>query len=188
MELPTNIEPTPVDTLAEVAQANGFDCAHLRLAIEVDDDRVIRISDRTLIGISDGDRVAVWQVPSLRPLLRGDRKPPDLRSPPDEYMLFMFPIEEQVLAFAAATGHPATDDDIRDAFSTIRRRPDGRSLGLVHDVLWQAVALAVGLRPVSAAELSAIMSRLELSARRWRQFAGSTAYSEFLRDHLHGDR
>ncbi len=46
----------------------------------------------------------------------------------------------------AITGRPATDDDIRDAFSTIRRRPDGRSLGPVHAVLWQAVALAVGLR------------------------------------------
>jgi hypothetical protein len=96
----------------------------------------------------------------------------------------MLPIEQQVLNVDAAIGRPAYDDDVMEAFSAIRRRPDGRSLGLVHDLLWQSVALAVGLRPTSPAELSAIMSRLELSVRRWRQHTGSTAYTAFLRKHL----
>lgn len=182
------MEPTLIESLAQAVEAGGLELEGNRLtvAIEVEGEHTIKISDRTKIGISDGERVADWHVPSIRALFRGDRQPPDLHNPPDEYAQFLFGIEEHVLTMASVTGRPATDDDIKEAFGTIRRRPDGRSQGVVHDVLWQASALSLGMYPTSEAEFRALMSRLELSARRWRQFAGSTAYSEFLRNHLFG--
>ena len=184
------MEPTLIESLAEAVKAGNLELedARLTVAIEIEGEHTIRIPGRTKLGISDGEHIADWHVPSLRALFRGDRQPPNLDNPPEEYALFLFGIEEQVLMMASTTGRPATDDDIKEAFSTIRRRPDGRSLGVVHDVLWQATALSLGLRPTSEAEFRALMNRLELSARRWRQFPGSTAYSEFLRDQLYGDR
>lgn len=172
--------PVPVDSLADLARAAGLDCTRLSVAIEPEGGQSRRAADRSSIKIVHGDAVHAWQVPSLRALLRGDREPPDLTSPTDEFMFFMMPIERHVLTYAAAAGAPAYDDDIIEAFSALRRRPDGRSGGPVHDALWQAVGLAVGLRPTSPAELAAAMGRLERSARHWRQYAGSTAYSEFL--------
>ena len=179
-------KPDLIDSLAAVVAAAGLDAAHLTVGLTMDDKGAVAIPDRTQVLVSDRKSEATWVVPSLRALFRGDRRPPDMMTPPDEYVLFMYPIEQHVLILAGATGRPATDDDIMEAFSTLRRRPDGRSAGKVHDVLWQATALALGLRPTGQAEFEALMGRLELSVRRWRRFSGSTAYSEFLLKNLPG--
>ena len=57
------------------------------------------------------------------------------------------------------------DAEMREIYSALRRRPDGRSLGFVHDYIWQAAAFILGTRPLSQAEFEAIMARLERSCR-----------------------
>src|SRR5262249_30286817 len=37
----------------------------------------------------------------------------------------------------------------------MRRRPDGKSLGPLHDVIWQSAAVGLGVRPGSEAEYTA---------------------------------
>ncbi len=61
------------------------------------------------------------------------------------------------------------DAELRDIYSALRRRPDGRSLGFVHDYIWQAAALILGTRPLSQAEFEAIMARMERSCRTFEQ-------------------
>jgi len=180
------MEPNLIESLAEAVKAGKLVIRGLNLtvALAVEGESTIDLPDRTKIALSDGAHITEWQVLSLRALFRGNGTPPDMMNPPNEYLPFLFGLETHVLTMASAAKRPATDDDIMEAFGAIRRRPDGRSLGLVHDMLWQATALALGLWPTSEAEFRALLSRLELSARRWRQFAGSTAYSEFLRKQL----
>jgi hypothetical protein len=70
---------------------------------------------------------------------------------------------------------------MREVFSILRRRPDGRSEGFVHDYLWQAAALILGTRPLSQAEFEAILARLERSCRTFEQGATSLNYVATLR-------
>jgi hypothetical protein len=66
----------------------------------------------------------------------------------------------------------------------LRRRPDGRSLGFVHDYMWQAAALLLGTRTLSQAEFEAIMARLERSCRTFEQGPTSRNYVAALRTTL----
>ena len=66
----------------------------------------------------------------------------------------------------------------------LRRRPDGRSMGFVHDYLWQAAALILGTRPLSQAEFEAIMARLERSCRTFEMGPGSRNYVATLKGTL----
>ena len=61
------------------------------------------------------------------------------------------------------------DAELRDIYSALRRRPDGHSLGFVHDYIWQAAALILGTRRLSQAEFEAIMARMERSCRTFEQ-------------------
>jgi hypothetical protein len=70
---------------------------------------------------------------------------------------------------------------MREIYSTLRRRPDGRSLGFVHDYMWQAAALILGTRPLSQAEFEAIMARLERSCRTFELGPTSRNYVTSLR-------
>ncbi len=56
-----------------------------------------------------------------------------------------------------------------EIYSNLRRRPDGRSLGFVHDYMWQAAVVMLGTRPLSQAEFEAILARLERSCRTFEQ-------------------
>jgi hypothetical protein len=73
------------------------------------------------------------------------------------------------------------DAEMKEISSLLRRRPDGRSLGFVHDYLWQAAALILGTRPLSQAEFEAIVARLERSCRTFERGPGSRNYVATLR-------
>ena len=73
------------------------------------------------------------------------------------------------------------DAEMREIYSALRRRPDGRSLGFVHDYMWQAAALVLGTRPLSQAEFEAIMARLERSCRTFEQGPTSKNYIAALK-------
>lgn len=63
----------------------------------------------------------------------------------------------------------------------MRRRPDGKSLGPLHDVVWQSAALVLGLRPWSEAEYAAVFGQLARSARHFRMGPSSRNYFEYVR-------
>jgi hypothetical protein len=62
----------------------------------------------------------------------------------------------------------------------LRRRPDGRSLGAVHDFLWQVTALLLGTQALSAAEFEALIGALERSTRKWGLRPVSRNYVGYL--------
>jgi hypothetical protein len=71
-------------------------------------------------------------------------------------------------------------------YSMLRRRPDGRSLGAVHDFLWQVAALLLGTRRLSGAEFEALVGALERSTRKWAMRPVSRFYVAYLHETLEG--
>jgi len=85
-------------------------------------------------------------------------------------------------------GMSLSDADFKEIFSAMRRRPDGRRINLVHDLIWQAAALALALYPCREAEYSAIFLRLEQSARTFDMGKGSRNYLSHLQEMFHERR
>jgi hypothetical protein len=137
-------------------------------------------SERNLIAFSDGKYVWNWEVDSLRALFRGDRQPPVLGDYPEAYNDSFILFDLHALEISRFFGD-RRDAEMKEIYSTLRRRPDGRSLGFVHDYLWQAAALILGTRPLSQAEFEAIMARLERSCRTFEQDPSSRNYVAALR-------
>ena len=75
-----------------------------------------------------------------------------------------------------------TDDEFVAIFSNMRRRPNGRRLGIVHDIVWQSACLELGLRPYSKAEFEAVFRQLTSSTRLLRTNVSSRNYAESLAD------
>src|SRR5258706_3289583 len=151
-------------SLEEVVTANKLNQSKLTVALKLQG-RLADISARDEVIIDDGTRQAVWKVPSLRALFRGDKPAPSIpNEPPPAYMPLFFFVELHVLTFCDGFGDK-TDREFEEAYSNLRRRPDGKSLSDLHFFLWQVAAGLVGRRPVSAAEFDAIFGRLTRSAR-----------------------
>ena len=108
------------------------------------------------------------------------KAPPNMDHYAEEYAPHFFFIEERVLTLCAAMGD-RTDQEMEGTYSLLRRRPDGRSLGAVHDVMWQAAALLLGTQVLSAAEFEALIGALERSTRKWALRPVSRNYVAFLR-------
>ena len=140
-------------------------------------------SARNGIALTDGKNVWDWEVPSLRLLFRGDRQPPVLGDYPEAYTDSFILFDLHVLEISKFFGD-RRDAEMKEIFATLRRRPDGRSLGFVHDYLWQAAALILGTRPLSQAEFEAILARLECSCRTFEQGPASRNYVTAVRSTL----
>jgi hypothetical protein len=126
------------------------------------------LHDRGLLSFSDGKEVWSWETDSLRALFRGDKQPPVLGDYPEAYDDCFMLMDLHVLEISKFFGD-RRDAEMREIYSSLRRRPDGRSLGIVHDYMWQAAALILGTRPLSQAEFEAIMARVERSCRTFEQ-------------------
>ena len=72
---------------------------------------------------------------------------------------------------------PPRDEELADIFSTIRRRPDGKSTGFLHDFFWQVSALMLGTRELSEAEFTAIVGRQERSCRTFAMGSSSRNFA-----------
>lgn len=140
-------------------------------------------SERNLISISDGDHVWDWKLDSLRSLFRGDRQPPVLGNYPEAYNDSFILFDLHALEICNVFGDPR-DAEMKEIYSILRRRPDSRSLGFIHDYLWQAAALILGTRPLSQAEFEAILARLERSCRTFEMGPTSRNYAATLRKTL----
>lgn len=130
-------------------------------------------SDVFLVG--EGSLFVTWKVASLSALYRGNRRPPDLKDYPPEYVPVFAAIERRVW-FGSRIERPATDGELEEIYSNLRRRPDGRSLGAMHDAIWQVAALTLGMFPLSEAEFEGVFGRLCKSARQWKESPTSRNY------------
>jgi tetratricopeptide (TPR) repeat protein len=140
--------------------------------------------ERSNIKVSDGTATVEWKVPSLRELFRGEQKPiPDLR--PDDfplaYVFFVLSLEQYILVYGDRFGDP-TDQELEETFSSLRRRPDGRSLDPLHLWLWQATALLLGNYRISATEHEFLMAGMERTARHGAERPVSRNYMALLRE------
>lgn len=168
-------------SLEEVVKANGLDRTKLTVGLKMRDDRP-DVSAREEVMICDATEDALWNVPSLRALFRGDKPAPAIpNEPPPAYVPLFFFIEKHVLTFCDGIGDK-TDHEFEEAYSNLRRRPDGRTVSDLHFFLWQVAAALVGRRPVSAAEFDAIFGRLARSARTFAMGPVSRNYITVLRE------
>ncbi len=146
---------------------------------ETDKTPGVGIVDRSLIVAGSDSRTFDWHVESLRALFRGDGKPPVLGDYPSAYAETFFLIDIHIRSLCNVMGD-RRDEELKEVFSVLRRRPDGRSLGVVHDYMWQAMALILALHPLSQAEFEAIMSRLERSCNTFARGSSSRNLAEQL--------
>lgn len=135
---------------------------------------------RSDIFLSWGESSHAWRVDSLKSLFRGDKIPPELGAYPKAYNGCFALFDLHIVELANLSGDPR-DEELREIVSTLRRRPDGKSLGFNHDYLWQACALILGTYPLSEAEFEAILTRLERSCRTFSHGPSSRNFVAALR-------
>src|SRR5512138_1406187 len=136
-------------SLEGLVNAQGMEQAGLAVGLQEGPGGIVRIESRTIVPVCQGDKAVMWEVPSLSSLFRGDRKPPaDMREYPPFYVPAFHTIERHVLTLSGAKGD-RTDQEMEEIYATLRRRPEGRSLGLSHDFMWQACALTLGMHELS---------------------------------------
>jgi hypothetical protein len=137
-------------------------------------------TDRTSVVITDGTIDLQWTAPSLRALFRGDRPTPVLGDVPEGYDDVFALLELQLLEVCKIFGD-RRDAEMKEIYAALRKRPDGKSQGYVHDQMWRAAALVLGTHILSQGEFEAIMSRLERSCRTFEQSASSRNYVAAIR-------
>lgn len=91
--------------------------------------------------------------------------------------------ERHILTFCDEYGDKS-DQEFEEAYSNLRRRPDGRSLGPLHDFAWQVSAVMLGTRVVSRAEFEGVIGALATSASKWATGQVSRNYMAYLRNNM----
>ncbi len=176
-----------VTTLREAATAKGLNLDKLSVAAPAHAEKDEWAGqDRHVIIVSDAERFVEWRVNSLSELFRGDAEPPPKldRFPPEYVPLFFF-IEQHVVSFCEGFGDKS-DQEFDEIYATLRRRPDGRSLGPIHDFIWQVAAVMLATRVVSRAEFEGVCGALAHSAGRWSVRPISRNYIAYLRNNMNG--
>lgn len=177
----------PVASLQKVVRDNKLAISSLAIAWEQDLSGAAVIKNRREILLYDGNKTALWVISSLQELFRGARLPPsagDMERYPEEYVPFFYSIEGHVIQACDAGRQDPTDDAFVRIYSEMRRRPEGQSLGFVHDAIYQAAALTLAMQPFSRMEYEAVFDQLARSARRWREGRVSRRYLRYLKENL----
>ena len=169
---------------SELGDSVKPDLSKLSLGNNLDAQNLLLIPKREEIDIVYENRVLNWHNDSIRALFRGNRIPPDLKKFPPEYQFFFFIIEKPIATFSKHQELALNDPDFEEIFSAMRRRPDGRRINLMHDLIWQAAALVMALKPCSEAEYTAIFQRLEQSASTLNKGRNSKNYLWYLRENF----
>jgi hypothetical protein len=168
-------------SLLEIIQSAGIDGNVMTVGLRFSEDNRIDIPERHLITLMEDKKFAEWTSPSLREMFRGQKAPPaDMNHYPEEYVPVFFYIEKHILTACNAIGD-RTDFEMEEIFSMMRRRPDGKSLGPLHNFVWQLGAVALALRPLSQAEFEEVFGQLARSNRHWAQSPSSRNYATYLR-------
>ena len=175
-------KPDLIPSLRDLVHAAALEPEKLVVAFLTDGQGHVRVEDRHAVSVSDGNKMTLWKVPSLRALFRGcQAPPPDMDHYPPAYAPYFFFLENQVLTLCDALGDQ-TDQDFEAIYAELRRRPDGRSLGAAHDLVWQVAALLLGRYPLSQAEFEAMIGALVRSTRKWSLRPISRNYVAYLRN------
>lgn len=172
-----------IESLREITKELRINPEKLRLNIPLGEGGSEQNICRNDIFVSDGEMDALWRVESLCSLFRGNRNPPpdhEMAHYPREYVMFFHGIESSVLTFCMLLSNP-TDAEFLNLYTQIRRQPDGKSLGHLHDVIWQSAALALGMRRWSEAEYAAVFGQLARSCRHFKIDPSSRNYMAYLR-------
>jgi hypothetical protein len=177
----TNFDPS----LKAAVDAAGLNPKKLNVAMEVlSAQKRIRVVDRFMVPVSDGAKIAMWKISSLSSLYRGNGQPPrDIQYYPPSVVEHFFFVEQHFLALCQAIG-PRTDQEMEEVYGAIQRRPDGKSIGPVHDFIWQVGALLLGTRALSEAEFLAIFGQLHSSARKFAMRPVSRFYADYIKTEL----
>ena len=137
------------------------------------------IPNRTNIVVLGNEASLKWQAPPIPTLFRGSVVPPSLETYPREYVLLFAHIESQVWRFCDSH-RVGRDEELRELFAELRRRPEGKSRSVLHTVLWQILALTLAAIPLSQAQYEAIVQRMSQSARSFSMGPSSRNYLQFL--------
>jgi len=143
--------------------------------------------DRTeLILVQDGEdkkQSVILHVSSLRELFRGNAAPGEFKDYPDEYIPFFATVEEMLVdEFRFCRDNPISDDQFIEVYSVMRRRPDGKSIGLLHDLVWQMCAYFMLLRRCSQGEFESCIQKLERGVRKFHMDHRSHNYYDYVLD------
>jgi hypothetical protein len=180
--LADNLDLAPA--LRSLVESAGLDGKNLSVALKADSQGHVHLQDRQSIAIYDGHKGAIWTAPSVRELFRGDKPPPaDISHYPPEYVPYFFFVENHLLTYGDAIGDPS-DQEFEEVYSMLRRRPDGKSLGVLHNFVWQIAAALLGTHLLSAAEFDGIFGTLTASARKWGIRPISRNYMAYLRQNF----
>jgi hypothetical protein len=177
----------PIGSLQDAASAARLEPGELNLRIVFAPGDPSHRTDRTVILLGEGTKFATWRVESLRALFRGDRQPPPddvMAHYPEAYVPFFYRVEHCVRVYCDTARTAPTDAEFLDLYSQMRRRPDGRSVSALHDVIWQSAALALGVHPWSEAEYTAVFGQLARSARHFKLGATSRNYMDYIAGRL----
>lgn len=172
--------------LRDLVHREGLDPATLHIGMPVDDlGHFLHRTDRRQIMVSDNaaKKGAIWTPTSLRALFRGEKSPPDLSRYPKEYVPHFYAIEFFV-AMLFKLDRPRSDQEMEEVYASMRRRPDGKSLGETHDWIWAVAAFFLGRFEVSQAEFEAIFQQLSVSTRRFSMSSQSYNYAEYIRQFI----
>jgi len=173
-----------IPSFQKIVKEKHLNVSKINISIPANKQSEPHIENRYCLYLNDGKHVEEWHIDSLREMFRGEKHPPkNMDHYPEEYCGMFFSIEKNIL-WASGMINDTTDDEFVRLFNLIKRRPDGRSEGFMHDVIYQSAALMLGLQPLSQAEFEAIFMQLARSAKNWRQGYASRNYIHFLRDNL----
>jgi hypothetical protein len=172
-----------VESLSQAAAEGNLQTNDLFLSVVFGPHGVDDRPGRQTVLLGNGQQIVQWDVESLRSLFRGNRQPPpdaEMEHYPEAYVPFFYRVEYNVFRYCRTAELKPTDGEFIDIYSLMRRLPDGKSTGPLHDVIWQSAALVLGLRPWSEAEYGAVFGQLARSARHFKLAAGSRNYFEYV--------
>ncbi len=173
------------ESLDAVVKKGRLNLSALSVGLAFDEQtQQVLIESRNVLILSDGKRADEWKVDSLRDLFRGDESASleDVLSDyPMEFTPLFYTIEQNLPLFLSGAGLPPTDGEFLEIYSSMRRRPDGRSLGALHDYVWMNAAFMLGKYRCSESLYTAIFKRLEKSARTFKTGMSSRNYMNALR-------
>ncbi|MCK5081317.1 MAG: hypothetical protein KAR31_00285 [Candidatus Omnitrophica bacterium] len=173
-----------IPSLEMIVKQNKLKMDKINMAFPFDEDNNPCLEDRHNITLNDGQNFGKWHVPSLGELFRGTKEAPkDIDHYPADYYLFFYGIERNVIMVNDVI-HDIIDEEFIRLYSGMKRRPDGRSEGFMHDVIWQSAALVAGMYPLSQVEFEAIFGQLAKSVRGWKTGYSSRNYINYLQDHM----
>ena len=121
----------PVESWRLAAEEGGLHVPQLRLSIPLGEGGKALHINRHEIWVSDGLRTVRWQVDALRPLYRGNRRPPSdaemAHYPPSTSCSFT---ASSTTSCSSASSHAhLLMREFIEIYAQMRRRPDGRAWG-----------------------------------------------------------